>query len=351
MELPQVIESETALDEILTRPSPALVAMMARLPGDLSILGAGGKMGPSLSILAKRAANEAGVEKKIYAVSRFSDESMKSSLEQAGVEVVPCDLLDPLQVKGLPRTKNMIFMAGRKFGEVGSEPMTWMVNVVAPAIAARHYKGGRTVVFSTGCVYRLEGAASGGSREEDVPEPVGEYATSSLGRERVFAWHAKQFLTPTLLYRLNYAVDLHYGILVDIARQVACGEAVDLSVNHFNCIWQGDANERALLSLEHGNIPANPLNVTGMEMLRVDETARRFGELMGREPRFVGADRDQAYLSDATKSIKLFGTPRVDTETLMRWVADWVMRGGRLHDKPTLFQVTDGDFSKKDASK
>ncbi|MCC5877255.1 MAG: epimerase [Candidatus Sumerlaeia bacterium] len=348
MVLPDVVESEFMLDEVLTRPSTALVEMMARLDGDIMILGAGGKMGPSLAILAKRASAMARVDRKVYAVSRFSDPGAREGLEKEGVLVLPSDLLNPGDVASLPWAKNVIFMAGRKFGVQGSEPTTWMINVVVPRLVADHFRGSRTVVFSTGCVYPLVSAATGGSRETDEPGPVGEYATSCLGRERVFEWHAGEMETPTLQFRLNYAVDLRYGILVDIARKVWEEEPVDLSVNSFNCIWQGDANERALRCLEHTTIPSNVLNVTGGELLRVDEVAERFGEFLGKAPSFVGSDKDRAYLANAEKSMKLFGKPNVDTDRLINWVADWIRRGGTLHDKPTLFQVTDGDFSKKD---
>lgn len=348
MVLPEVIESESMLDEILTRPTPALIAAMGRIEGDLAILGAGGKMGPSLAVLAKRASQMAGVDRKIYAVSRFSDPGARRALEKEGVTVIACDLLSPGDVASLPWASNVIFMAGRKFGVKGSEPTTWMINVVVPRLVADHFRGSRTVVFSTGCVYPLVSAATGGSRETDDPGPVGEYATSCLGRERVFDWHSTEMETPTLQFRLNYAVDLRYGILVDIARNIWEGRPVDLTVNSFNCIWQGDANERALRCLEHVNIPSSILNITGGELLKVDEVATRLGELLGRTPTFTGKDRDRAYLANAGKSINLLGPPGVTTERLLQWVADWILRGGTLHDKPTLFQVTDGDFSKKD---
>ena len=219
-----------------------------------------------------------------------------------------------------------------------------MINVIVPGIVARRYWQSRIVAFSTGCIYALQAPSTGGSRECDLPQPVGEYANSCLGRERIFEYYSEKAKTAVLLYRLNYSVDLRYGVLVDIARKVFEGQPVDLSVGALNCIWQGDANNRALLCLEQAASPAVPLNITGPDTLTITDLAERFGKLFGKPVCFTGKDSGKAYLADATRSIELFGKPKVSTDTLIEWVADWIANGGELLDKPTHFQVTDGQF-------
>ncbi|MCX8037825.1 MAG: NAD-dependent epimerase/dehydratase family protein [Candidatus Sumerlaeia bacterium] len=351
MQIPDRIESEAALDEALAVPYPELTDMMRRLDGDLLILGAAGKMGPSLAHLARNACCEAGVAKRIIAVSRFSDPSQRVWLEQRGVETVPCDLMDPDAVARLPQVPNVLFMVGRKFGSVGSESLTWAINTIAPANAARTFRHSRIVAFSTGCIYPLVPVASGGSRESDPPGPVGEYAASCVGRERVFEHYSEQYGTRVLLLRLNYAVDLRYGVLVDIARDVYEGRPVDLSVEAVNVIWQGDANNRALLCLEHTASPPAKLNITGAETLMVRDVALRFGRLFNKEVRWRGTPVGTMYLSNARKSLDLFGPTRVDADRLIEWVAHWVSHGGRSLGKPTHFQVTDGQYLTQDNPK
>lgn len=339
------IRNEQQLEEALARPSAELVEMMRRLDGDVMLLGAGGKMGPSLARLARNAIHEAGVQKRVIAVSRFTDPAARGALERDGIEVIPADLTDPQQVAALPTVENVVYMLGRKFGESGSEGLTWIANVAAPHLVARHFAGSRIVAFSTGCVYPLTSPEAGLPSEQTPPEPVGDYAWSCLGREQVFATHAAQTNTPTLLYRLNYAVDLRYGVLVDIARDVLEGRPVDLTVSWFNCIWQGDANNRALLCLEHAAVPAFALNVTGPELLSTEETARRFGELLGKRVHFTGRDSGRAYLSEAAQSVELFGPPRVPAAQLIEMAALYIQEGGKLSGRPTKFQVTDGKFT------
>lgn len=341
--IPDTIRSEEDLGEFLATPCRDLVAMMGRLDGDILILGAGGKMGPSLARLARRACREAAADKRVLAVSDVFADTDRRSLEQDDIETILCDLLDPERVRELPPVKNIIYMAGRKFGTEGAEGLTWMVNVVAPANVARTFPGSRIVAFSTGCVYPLV-VPSGGSVENDPPAPVGEYASSCLGRERAFEYYSAKNGTSVLLFRLNYAVDLRYGVLVDIARNVFEGRPVDLSVNAFNVIWQGDAVSRALLSLEHAAVPPMPLNVTGPEILVVEAVAKEFGARFGKDVVFAGADSGKAYLSNARLSIDLFGPPKVGAATMIRWVADWIRRGGPTLGKPTHFQVTDGRY-------
>ncbi len=348
MELPQRFDSEEQLEHFLAEPYPETAQMMNRLEGDVMLLGAGGKMGPTLALLAKRACEAAGVKKRVIAVSRFSDQLAREALERAGVETMPCDLLDQEQVAKLPAAENIIYMAGRKFGERGSEEMTWMTNVVVPAIVARAFPRSRFVSFSTGCVYRLMPVAEGrGSREEDALAPVGEYAHSCVGRERVFDYYSRVNGTPVCHYRLNYAIDMRYGVLVDIARAVLDNRPVDLSAPLVNVIWQGDANNRALLCLEQAGSPPRALNVSGPETLRVAELARGFGERFGVTPILPASEGTHGYLTDAGRSVELFGAPRVSVETMMDWIAKWLTEGGRLLGKPTHFEVTDGNYLKK----
>jgi nucleoside-diphosphate-sugar epimerase len=345
--LPEYIHSEAELDSFLAQPYPQLVELMARLDGDVMILGAGGKMGPSLAMLARRAMDEAGSSANVIAVSRFSDSRQQTSLEQHGVQVIRADLSSPADISSLPRARNIVFMAGQKFGLIGQEPQLWVMNAVVPGLVAQAFPGSRIVAFSTGCVYPLRSAAQGGSTERDEPSPIGEYANSCLGRERIFEYYAKHDSTPVLLFRLNYAIDLRYGVLFDIATRVFHGEPVDISVNAVNIIWQGDANNRALLALEHASVPAAVLNVTGEETLSVTDLAHQFGREFNREPIFTGSDAQRCYLSDSRKSIALFGAPKVPLENMISYLAEWLKTGGRTFEKPTHFGVTDGQFLDK----
>jgi nucleoside-diphosphate-sugar epimerase len=351
MELPKRITSEDQLKQVLATPYPELVQMMQRLDGDIMILGVGGKMGPSLAHLARNACNEANVQKRIIGVSRFSDKMQQKTLHSVGVETICCDLMNVDEVNALPKVKNVIFMAGRKFGVFGSETLTWMINTIVPGNVARAFKDSNIVVFSTGCVYALESAASGGSVETDPPSPIGEYAYSCLGRERIFEHYSRLHGTPALLFRLNYAIDLRYGVLLDIARDVCAGKPVDVSVSVVNVIWQGDANSRALLCLEHTASPPTMLNVTGPEILSVPTLAQEFARLFGVGVQFCGVDTGKAYLSSAARCVSLFGPPRVSVQQMIEWVAEWIRIGGRTLGKPTQFRVADGQFLSKDKPK
>lgn len=342
--VPEAITSENDLENVLALPYPETVEVMRRLEGDILILGAGGKMGPSLAHLAFNACERAGVRKRIIAVSRFTERDQRDRLDKIGVETLACDLFDVDALERLPRTEHVIFMVGRKFGVVGVESDIWMTNAALPAYVAKLYQNANLVVFSTGCVYALVPPDSGGSLETDSPEPVGEYAYSCLARERIFQHASAQYGTKVLLFRLNYSIDLRYGVLVDIAQNVFAGKPVDRSVRVVNVIWQGDANNRALLSLEHTASPAKILNVTGPEIVQVESVARAFAGMFGVDVCFAGVDSGKAYLSDARQSIDLFGPPTVSVERMMQWIAEWIRRGGRTLDKPTLFQVTDGQF-------
>ena len=335
---------EEELDVLLTEPSLQLIQAMQELSGDITILGANGKIGLSLANMAKTAAVKAGTDKKIYAVSRFSDNEGKEKLESWGIETIVCDLLDNEQVKKLPVTENVIFMAGRKFGTIGSEPLTWAMNTLVPANCAAHYKDSRIVVFSTGCVYPLTTLASGGSVETDPPEPIGEYSQSCLCRERIFEHFSNINKTPILLYRLNYATDLRYGVLYDIGIKIWNNEPVTTGIDYFNIIWQGDANNIALLSLLHTSSPANILNVTGEDILSVKTVVKEMGEIMQKPVEIISSGNNRSYLNNASKSFACFGKPSVSSKELIRMQAEWIMNGGRGLNKPTHFEVNSGGF-------
>lgn len=325
------------LEEALSRPSQADVAAVRRLDGDILILGASGKMGPSLAALCRRAADAAGGSCNVIAVSRHP-------VEQPGIQTIACDLLDRDAVAALPHAPNVLYLAGRKFGSSGNPELTWAMNAIVPAMVAEKFPDSRMVVFSTGNVYPLVEPAGDGSRETDAPNPVGEYAQSSLARERIFEYYSVHRGLRCLFFRLNYAVDLRYGVLVDIARKVYAAEPVDLTVPAFNVIWQRDANSYALRCLEHCASPPRILNVTGREILTVSETAEYFAKRFGRTVRYRGAPGWRALLSNASAACELLGPPEVSSQTLMEWVADWIEAGGESLNKPTHFEVADGRF-------
>lgn len=341
---PATIENEAVLDEVLSIPDQSLVEFAKRLDGDIAILGIGGKMGPTLGRLAVNAIRAAGVKREVYGVSRFGNADARRQLEEWGIKTISCDLMDREAVRQLPDFKNIIFMAGRKFGTDGSEDLTWAMNVLVPAIVGERFKESRIVAFSTGCVYPLVGVATGGCTEEVTPLPVGEYSQSCLGRERIFGHVSRTCGTKVLFYRLNYAIDLRYGVLHDIGRQVIAGEPVTNTVGHFNIIWQGDANRIALLALEHAESPAVPLNVTGPEIISVEYIAERFARLMGKKLSYSGGSADLCYLNNASKAMRLFGYPRVSLEQMIDWQAAWLMQGGKSLGKPTHFEVNNGKF-------
>ena len=339
-----VIKNEAKLDDLLSRPAPELIGLMQRLDGEIMILGIAGKMGISLGRMAMRAIAEAGVKKRVIGVSRFSNLDAQALSEGYGMETIRCDLLDAGAVAALPRVKNILFMAGRKFGTQGDEELTWAINTLAPGNVAVHFSESRIAAFSTGNVYPLAPPASGGCIETDPVGPVGEYAQSCLGRERVFQYYSRARGTPVCLIRLNYAMDLRYGVLHDLARKVWRDEPVNIAVGQFNCIWQGDANHQALMAFEHCQTPANILNVTGPELVSVRYAASTFAGLMGKSVVFAGEDSGAALLSNPAKAISLFGYPRVSLLRMLEWTAQWVMAGGPSLDKPTHFEETGGRY-------
>jgi len=342
--LPHAIADETQLDELLARPSPADVAFARMLDDDVAVLGAGGKMGPSLARRVKRAFDAAGISRRVVAVSRFSEASVATALQRDGIEVEAADLLDSAQVERLPTVRNVLYLAGRKFGSSDRPDLTWAYNTVIPALVARRFAGARIVVFSTGNVYPPVGPSSAGSTEADALDPGGEYAQSGLGRERIFEYSSREQGTTCLLFRLFYAVDLRYGTLVDVARSVFAGEPVELRVPRVNAIWQGDANSYAFRSLALCEAPPRPLVVTGPAPVAVREAAEFFGGLYGRPPQFAGTEGEVALLGNPAECLARLGPPEVSLERLLEWTAAWVARGGRSLGKPTHFEATDGRF-------
>jgi nucleoside-diphosphate-sugar epimerase len=335
---------ETAMDELLSRPTRPLVEALGALEGDLLILGAGGKMGPSLARLAQRATREAGVSRRIVAVSRFSDRALRDWLQRAGVETVAADLLEPDQLAGLPEAPNVVLMAGQKFGTAGDAPRTWAVNALLPGLVATRFRRSRIVAFSTGNVYPLWPADSDGPTETDPPLPVGEYAQSALARERILEFGSRRHATPMAILRLNYAIEPRYGVLRDLADRVQAGRPVDLSMGKVNLIWQRDANAIALRALAHCRVPPLVLNVTGRPAHSVRWLAEELGRRLERVPVFAGTEGDTALLSDAREMEARFGPPEVSIATMLDQVAAWVRQGGRSLGKPTHFEERSGRF-------
>ena len=343
MALPDAVRSEAELEELLSRPSAVDVAFARTLTDDVLVLGAGGKIGPSLARRVRRALDAAGASRRVLGVDRFSEGHLAATLERQGIEPIPCDLLDPAQVARLPRVGNVLFLAGRKFGSTDRPDLTWMQNVVVPSIVAPHFAESRIVVFSSGNVYPLVSPGNAGATERDPVAPVGEYAQTCVGRERVFEHASRERGTRCLLFRLFYAVDLRYGTLVDVARQVHAGEAVSLAASHVNAIWQGDASSYAFRSLGLCESPARPLVATGPETISVREAAKALGRRLGKPARFTGRP-GSAVLGDSSLCVSLLGPPEVPLERLLDWVAAWVGQGGRSLGKPTHFEATDGRF-------
>jgi len=336
--------SVDVLEERLSQPSSAAIEALAAVEGDLLILGVGGKMGPTLARMAVRASHQAGINRRVIAASRFSDGSLPARLQAWGVETIACDLLDEEAVAALPEAANVIFMTGMKFGASRNPALTWAMNCYAPALVCRRFRHSRMVAFSSGNVYPLVSLDSGGSKEADEPGPIGEYAITVLGRERTFQYFSDRYQIPTALLRLNYATEMRYGVLVDIAQDVLAERPVDLATPMFNVIWQGDANAMTLAALAHAANPPRIINIAGPAFLRVRDVAEQFGRLMNKPVRFAGQEGSTAYLNNGSEGHRLLGNVSVDAETMIRWTADWVQRGGESLGKPTHFQVRSGKF-------
>jgi nucleoside-diphosphate-sugar epimerase len=333
------------LEEQLSRPNDRAVDALSKLTGDILVVGAGGKMGPSLARMARRALDAAEQQRRVIAVGRFSDSRVSEALQAANVETIGGDLLDPEFVASLPNCENVVFMAGMKFGTVGQQATTWATNAYLPGIVCNHFATSRIACLSTGNVYGLVNASDGhGSREEDDLNPVGEYAMSCVGRERVFEYFSRKLQIPVSIIRLNYATELRYGTLVDLAMKVFREEPISLDMGYFNVIWQRDACNMTLCSLAEANNPPTVFNVTGMNVVSTRRVGEQFGELMGKTVRFVGNESDTALLSDARRTSILFGKPETELSEMIARTAEWVMNGGESLNKPTHFEVRNGKF-------
>ena len=338
------IKDVEQLENMLSTPSQRLVEFIKKLKGDILILGVGGKIGPSLAQMAKRAAEKAGVEKRIVGVSLFESEDDQKKVAALGIETIHGDLLDRIFLSKLPKLENVIFMAGMKFGSVDNLSLTWAINSYLPALVAEEFKDSKIVAFSTGCVYPLVPVSGGGSTEKDIPEPIGEYAQSCLGRERMFEYGSSKYKTPAAIIRLNYAIDMRYGVLVDVAQKVKNNQPVDVTMGFANMIWQGDANDMILRSLGICESPAKILNVTGPETVSIRWVVKRFGELMNKKVEIVGLESETALLGNASLCHRLFGYPKVALDQMILWITDWIQSDRALLDKPTHFEVRDGKY-------
>jgi len=342
--MPDLIQSDAELEDLLSTPSAEDIAFFRKVAGDLIILGVGGKIGPCLARRAGRAAQAAGAKMRIYGTDVHCEDLDADLLEEAGVEILCVNLLEPSDFATLPDAPNVIFLAGRKFGSTGNENLTWALNVYVPALVAERYRHSRIVAFSSGNIYPFLPVMTGGATEDAAPAPLGEYAQSVLGRERMFEYFSARHGTPVTLLRLNYAIDLRYGVLVDIGSKIFEGRAVDVSAGAANVIWQGDVNSIALRCLAYCQSPPFILNLTGPETLSIRAVAKRFGEIFGKEPILEGQEAPTALLSNAARCFRLFGYPSVTADQMIEWTAHWIQRGGTNLGKPTHFETRDGRF-------
>lgn len=343
-ELPEFIDGTAQLEELLSRPPREVVELFGRLTGGLAIVGGGGKIGPSLTAMACRGRKLAGSAQDICVIDRFPDARVRDELQALGARIVTCDLLDPAAVEDLPDAENVIYMVGMKFGTSDQPALTWAVNALIPGYVARRYRGSRIVAFSTGCVYDLVSTESPGSVETDPVGPPGEYSNSCVARERILEFSSSRCGTRMVLVRLNYAVEMRYGVLVDIAQDVAAGRGVDVTMGCANVIWQADVSAAVLRLLEHAACPPMIINLTGPEKVSVRQAARRLGELMGKQVTFTGGEAPTALLSNASKARDLLGRPSVSLDRILRWTAHWIARGGPTLQKPTHFQTRNGKY-------
>lgn len=339
-----LIDTADQLENILTAPTAELIQAISSHASDLLILGVGGKMGPTLAKLAKRAFDKIGVRKKVIGVSRFTSSEIQRDLESHGVETIQCDLLNQNELDTLPDVANVISMVGRKFGSGGNEPLTWAMNTYLSGMIMNKFRNSKVVALSTGNVYPLVPVTSGGSKESDAVAPIGEYAQSCLGRERIIEYWSNHLHTPVTIIRLNYAIDLRYGVLLDVAQKVAGKIPIDLRMGYVNVIWQGDANSGILLSFQKCSTPPTILNMTGAETISIRWLASRFGELFLQQPTFINEEGETALLSNANKFHSIFPFAKISLEQMIDWSAHWVSIGGTTLNKPTRFEEREGKF-------
>ena len=340
MTLPSRFEDDAHLEEVMSTPSPALVGELARVPGDIMVLGVGGKMGPTLARMARHAAPG----KRVIGVARFSEPGLRERLQASGVECIAADLLSRDALKQLPDAANIVYMAGRKFGSTGSEWLTWAMNAHVPALVAERFSRSRIVAFSTACVYPFVDVTGDGAPEQVAPTaPSGEYANSCVARERMFEHFSHELGTAGRLIRLSYAIDMRYGVLHDVAQKVLRRETIDLAMGYANVIWQGEANDWTLRSLAHCTAPTSALNLSGPK-IRIRDVAKALGERLGIEPVLTGTEAPTAWLIDSAEAYRLFGPPQVSLDTMLDWTAEWVSRGGKSLGKPTHYEARDGKY-------
>lgn len=332
------------LEEQLLQPSQALIDDMKSIEGDIMILGAGGKIGPSIARLTRQAIERAGLDKRVIAVSRFSEPGLTEELNAEGIETIVANILEDSQLQDLPEVENVLYLAGQKFGTASNEPYTWAMNTYLPGRVAEKFRKSRIVVYSTGNVYPFTPVGSGGATEEMRADPIGEYGQSCLGRERMFQYFSGIYGTPILIYRLNYAIDFKYGVLLEVAKSVLHGKPLDVTMGYVNVIWQGDANEMAIRSLLHCESPSKILNITGPETVSLRWLAHEFGRIFNTEPQFTGEEQTTALLSNAAESFRLFGYPRTTLKEMIGITAKWLLEGGKTINKPTHFQERKGQF-------
>lgn len=344
LDFPKTIENVEQLEELLSRPTPQVIKALEQTNGDLILLGIAGKMGPTLARMIIRGDQEAGIHRRIVGVSRFSDESSRQPLEDLGIETLKGDLLDVNFINSLPDAPNVIYMAGMKFGATGNESLTWAMNTYLPALVSNKYQNSNITAFSTGNVYGLVNASGNGSIETDKPNPVGEYAMSCLGRERMFEHFSHTLKIPMTLVRLNYATECRYGVLVDIAQQVYQEKTIDVSMGYVNVIWQGDANAMTLCSMPDVSSPPTFLNVAGPQILSVREISERFGSLFGKPLHFSGTESQDALLNNGQYGHQRYGDPLIEVDQILGWIADWIQHERPLLGKPTHFESRSGKF-------
>jgi nucleoside-diphosphate-sugar epimerase len=338
------IRTEAQLDECLSRPTPSLTHFIRSIRSPLLIVGAGGKMGPSLAWLARRAADAAGHPLEIIAASRFTQSRTREWLEERRICTISCDALDPRSVAELPDAQDLLYLVGLKFGTAQNPAVTWASNTLAPAHVCDRFRDARIVALSTGNVYPLTDVSRGGSIEADPLTPLGEYPNAAVARERIFEFFSARHKTPVAILRLYYAVELRYGVLVDIARKVQAQEPLPLANGYINCIWQGDANEQILRALSLVASPPSCWNLCRPEQISVRTIAERFGTLLQREPRFAGTESPTAFLGNSQKVCAALGAPATSVEQMMIWIAQWIQEEGKSWGKPTHFEVRHGVY-------